>query len=234
MSTETVETTRLTWSGLKEGALISLPFGASSIVYGLVFGLLASDAGLRLAEAVLMSALVFSGTAQIATLHMRDASIGLLPLFATVLVVNARYLLQGAALRPWLNGVSPLQANGTLLFIVDGSFALAMREYARGRRDVGVLLGSCLLSYSTWVIATGFGFYFGRLVSDPKRYGLDFILVAFCGTAAAMMWHGRRDVLTLLAAAVAAALTEKLVGGAWAVVAAGLAGVVVGAFRHGK
>jgi predicted branched-subunit amino acid permease len=234
MTTETQQTTRLTWGGLKEGALISLPFGASSIVYGLIFGLLASDAGLRIAEAVLMSALVFSGTAQIATLQMRDATIGLLPLFATVLIVNARYILQGAALRPWLNGVSPLQANGTLLFIVDGSFALGMREYAKGRRDVGLLLGSCLLSYTTWVVATGFGFAFGRLISDPKRYGLDFILVAFCGTAAAMMWRGQRDVLPLVAAAVAAALTEKMVGGAWAVVAAGLAGVVVGALRHGK
>lgn len=230
----TEEATRLTWGGIREGMLMSLPFGASSIVYGLIFGLLASEAGLRLAEAVIMSALVFSGTAQMAALQMFDGATGLLPIFATVLVVNARYILQGAALRPWFRDLPAAQSSGTLMFLVDGSFAVAMREYAKGRRDAGLLLGSELLSYATWVVATGFGFWFGKLIGDPKRYGLDFILVAFCATAAALMWKGPRDLSLLIAAGLAAAVTDKLAGGAWAVVAAGLAGVLVGALRHGR
>ena len=55
-----------TWAGFRRGAMLSLPFGASSFVYGIAFGVLASEAGLSAAESAVMSATVFSGTAQIA------------------------------------------------------------------------------------------------------------------------------------------------------------------------
>ena len=47
----------------------SLAFGASSFVYGIAFGVLASEAGISMAEAAIMSATVFSGTAQMAVLQ---------------------------------------------------------------------------------------------------------------------------------------------------------------------
>jgi len=59
-----------TWAGFRQGASLSLAFGASSFVYGIAFGVLASEAGLGMVEAAIMSATVFSGTAQMAVLQM--------------------------------------------------------------------------------------------------------------------------------------------------------------------
>ena len=104
----------------------------------------------------------------------------LIAIALTVLIVNIRYVLFGASLRPWLGTLSPLKSTGALLTIVDGSYAIGMREYEKGNRDAGVLAGAGLISFVAWVLATGFGFYMGTLVPNPKAYGLDFVVIAFC------------------------------------------------------
>ncbi len=109
-----------TWGGVKRGIAIALPFGASSVIYGLGFGVLAAQVGLSVAEAVIMSALVFSGTAQLAILQTWSAAPALLPIFATVMIANARYILMGATLRPWL---APLPQGRVMLALLDSSTA---------------------------------------------------------------------------------------------------------------
>jgi predicted branched-subunit amino acid permease len=228
------DTATFTWGGLWRGIVMSLPLGASSILFGLAFGALASGAGLTVAESVLMSAAVFSGTAQLAILQMGVSSLAVLPIFATVLAVNARYILMGAALRPWLGPLPFGKSAFSLFFLVDQSFALAMRERMAGDRDAALFLGSGLVSYITWVAATGGGYLLGQSIGDPKVYGVDFILVAFCAASTVMIWRGREQLLVLVGALAAAVAVERYVGGAWAVVAAGLTAALIGALQHGR
>jgi predicted branched-subunit amino acid permease len=221
-----------TWAGFRQGAALSLAFGASSFVYGIAFGVLASEAGLGVAEAALMSAAVFSGTAQMAVLQMWQATISLMPVFFIVLVMNTRYFLMGAALRPWLGTLPAGKAALCLFFLVDGSFVLAMREKARGNHDAAVLLGSGVVSYAGWVSATVVGYAIGRRLGDPRVYGLDAILVLFCASSVAFMWRGRAQLAPAAGAAAAAIAVDRLGGGAWAIAVAGLAGALIGAVLH--
>jgi predicted branched-subunit amino acid permease len=223
-----------TWAGVKRGIAIALPFGASSVIYGLGFGVLASQVGLSVLEATIMSALVFSGTAQLAVVQTWSATPALLPVFATVMIANARYFLMGAALRPWFAPLRQGRVTLTLLTLVDGAFAIGMRENSSGRRDAGVVLGANLISFTGWVFATGLGFAFGRLVPDPKVFALDFIVVAFCASFAATMWQGRSDWAAVAAAIAAAVLVDRFAPGPWVVVAAAFAGVIVGAAAHDR
>ena len=221
-----------TWAGVKHGINLAIPFGASSVIYGLGFGVLAGQVGLSAIEAVLMSALVFSGTAQLAVVQTWSAAPALLPVFATVFIANARYILMGAALRRWLAPLPQARATLALLFLVDGAFAIGMREKAAGRNDAGVILGAALISYIGWVIATGLGFVVGRLIPDPRIYALDFIIVAFCASSAALMWRGKSDIVPVLAAIATAVLVDRIMPGPWVVIAAAIAGVIMGALRH--
>ena len=50
MTETSVVSPPFTWAGFRHGALLSLAFGASSFVYGIAFGVLASEAGLGLVE----------------------------------------------------------------------------------------------------------------------------------------------------------------------------------------
>jgi predicted branched-subunit amino acid permease len=225
---------RLTGGGVARGIRLALPFGASSLIYGLAFGLMSAQIGMSALESVVMSALVFSGTAQIAILQSWTVIGSLLPLFLTVLVVNARYLLMGAALRPWLGTLSAWKSHLTLFFLVDGAFALCMREHAKGERDAGILLGSGALSYTGWVVGTAGGFIFGALVSNPHALGLDFVIVAFAASSAAFLWRGRIELAPALTAIAAVVAGEYVAPGAWVIVVAGLAAAFVGAIAHGR
>jgi predicted branched-subunit amino acid permease len=223
-----------TWAGVKRGIAIALPFGASSVIYGLGFGVLASQVGLSVLEAVIMSALVFSGTAQLAIVQSWTAGLALLPVFATVMLANARYILMSAALRPWFASLRQGRVTLALLMLVDGSFAIGMRERAAGRNDAGVVLGAGLISYTAWVGSTGLGFALGQLVPDPKVYALDFIIVAFSASAAALMWRGKSDLAPAAVALAAALFVNHVAPGPWVVVAAAFAGVIVGAAAHDR
>jgi predicted branched-subunit amino acid permease len=222
----------LTWRGVVAGMKLALPFGASSVLYGLGFGVLAEQVGLSVIAAVVMSATVFSGTAQIAVLQVWSPTQAILALFAIVMVVNSRYILMGAALRPWLSRIAQWKAIAALLILVDGSFAIGMRERARGEPDAGVLLGAGLISYAGWVVGTGLGFSVGALLPDPRVLALDFMVIAFCASAAALMWKPGLDPWPPVLAAVAACTVQWIFPGAWAVVAAGITGAAVAALRH--
>ena len=225
----------LTAAGLGRGARIGLPFMASSVLYGLAFGLLANETGIAAAEAAAMSLVVFSGSAQVAIVQAWASHPGLLAVFLTVVVANVRYVLMVAALRSYLAPLGPLKATLALLPLVDGSFAIALRERARGDHDAGILLGSSLVSYVGWAVGTVAGAAAGRLVANPKAIGLDFVIVAFCAASAAMMAQGfrrLREICPAAAAMGAVVLCELLAPGPWTVVVAGLTAAIVAALMY--
>jgi predicted branched-subunit amino acid permease len=222
----------LTTDGLRRGAMLALPFCASSVVYGLAFGLLAAGVGMSTVEAVAMSALVFSGSAQVAVLQAWAGAPSYLLVFITVLVANVRYVLMGAALRSWLAPLGGLRACLALLPLVDASFALAFRARANGDHDAGVFVGSGLIAYSGWVLGTAFGAAASRLIANPRAIGLDFIIVAFCAASATMLLRGRSDVWPALAATAAVVVSEQFFPGPWTVIVAGLAGALMAAILY--
>jgi predicted branched-subunit amino acid permease len=222
----------MTGAGIQRGAMLAMPFCISSVAYGLAFGLLAVGVGLSALEAVAMSALVFSGTAQVAVLQAWSSQPSLLVVLITVLVANLRYILISAALRSWLAPLGTLKATFALLPLVDGSYALSSRARADGDQDAGLLVGSAMISYTGWVIGTALGTVAGQLIPNPRAWGLDFIIVGFCAASAALLLRTRSDVLPAIAALAAVILCEMFAPGPWTVVAAGLAGASVAAVLY--
>lgn len=221
-----------TRAGVRHGFVVAQPLAASVVLYGAVFGVLAGESGLSVAEALLMSAFVYSGSAQLAAVEIGVGLAWLPQLLLAVALLNARYLLYGAALRPWLAQVTPAQAYATLFFNGDGSWALSMKAYADGNRDAGFVFGAGFATYLPWVAGTAGGHLLASWVPDPKALGLDFMLVAFAAAIGVGAWRGRSDWMIVVAAAVTALAVFRWLPGGWHIVAAGLAGAVVGALRH--
>jgi predicted branched-subunit amino acid permease len=180
-----------TFAGVRRGFLMAQPLAPGVLVYGLIFGVMAAEAKLSTLEAVLMSAVVYSGSAQMAALQSWSAATLILPLAATILVMNARYLLYGAALWPWMGRLDGARVYPSLFLLGDANWALSLREYSAGRDDVGFVFGSGFAMYVPWVAGTAFGHLGGSLVNRPGQFGFDFILVAVSAASAAAMWRGR-------------------------------------------
>lgn len=91
-------TRQLVWTGFRQ----MVPIGAFVAVFGAAFGLAALQHGLSAASALGMSTLVFAGAAQFAVLDLWGPQVPMLALVLTVFAINARHLLMGATLYPWL------------------------------------------------------------------------------------------------------------------------------------
>ncbi|MGH3148518.1 MAG: AzlC family ABC transporter permease [Rubrobacter sp.] len=222
-----------TLSGALAGARRCVPIAVSGSAIGLVFGALAGQAGLGAGEAVLMSALVFSGAAQFVVIGLWENPLQVATIVLTTLVVGLRHVLMGAALGPAFSKLPRFKAYASVFFMADENWALTMGELAKGRRDGAFLLGGGLLMFAAWTTSTLVGGVFGSAVEEPARWGLDFAFTAVFLALISGMWKGRTDLLPWTVAAAVAVASYQLLPGQWYILLGGLAGSFAGAVRRG-
>lgn len=219
-------------SGLMLGMQLCLPIALSVFTYGLLFGVLARQAGLHVLETLLMSSFVLSGSAQFVALELWRMPLPVGTLIFTTLVLNLRHVLMGMALRPWFAQLSPRAAYTSLFFMADENWALAMRHFAQGGRHAAVLLGSGLLLFVAWVGASCSGHLLGGSIPDPSRWGVDFAFTAVLLALLIGLFKQKSDIVPWVVAAGVAIIAAWWLPGKWYVLIGGLAGSVAGAMQH--
>lgn len=218
-------------SGARLGARQTLPIAPSALAWGIVFGVLARQAGLSLTEALLMSATVFAGASQLVAMEMWRTPLPVLEILLTTLIINLRHVLMGAALHPWFAALTRWQRYGSAFFITDESWALTLNTLQTGRADAAFLLGSGVVLLTTWLSAAVIGQTLGAIISDPARWGLDFASIAVFIALLVGMWRGKASLLPWVVAAAVAVIAARLFPGKWYILVGGLAGSLVGAWR---
>ena len=217
------------------GARACIPVAISVAAYGVVWGVLARGTGLSLVEVIMMSGLVFAGSAQFVALDLwtaTPASLPIGPLILAALIVNLRYLLLTATLRPLFRPEDQLKGALMMGIVSDETWAMTVAEMAKGRGTVAFLLGGGVLAYVCWMATTVAGHTLGSVIDDPTRYGLDF---AFTATFLALllgMWKGRADLVPWLVAALVAIVSARLIEGSWYILIGGIAGSLAGAIAE--
>ncbi|MFB6268587.1 MAG: AzlC family ABC transporter permease [Halobacterium sp.] len=227
-----VQDVTFTAAGFREGFVAGFPVAVGVAGYGVVFGVVASRAGLSVAEAALMSATVLAGAAQLVAVELWADPIPVVAVVTTVAVVNLRYVLMGAALRPWFRQLNPLQAYSSVFFFADENWALTMAALREGSDRGAFLLGSGVVLWALWIASTVVGATAGDLVGDPGRYGLDFVVTALFLTLAAGFWEGTESLRPWLPAAGVALAVHAVVPGQWYILAGALAGAATEVVTH--
>lgn len=222
-----------TWSGFRRGARDGVPLAFSIFAYGLGFGLVAAQAGFGVAKAMATSAAIYSGSAQLAAVNLlQTGEATLFALFAAILVINARYLLFGAALQPWLWTAGPLRSYGSLLLLGDANWLLTMRSIAQGEEDRAYLAGTGAPIALGWLTGTALGAAAVSVLPRPEALGFDLMLPCFAAAMMAAMTRARADLVSVLVGAGAALAIAHLLGPAAGIIGAGLAGGAVAALMH--
>lgn len=222
--------TNFTRREISDGAKLGIPVIISAAPFGLLFGALAVGKGFSTFEAVLMSAAVYGGASQMVGIELFGDRIAPWLIVLSIFAVNFRHLLYSAAIGKHLaHWPSAQQAIGYFV-LTDPTYAESERAAEHGRNlSFAWYMGLSLPIYVSWVIATALGAEFGRLITNPKAFGFDFLLpLYFLG----LLMSFRKRALWLpivLASGVASILAYKYVGSPWHVSLGAIAGIALAA-----
>ncbi len=163
------------WNGFRDGT----PFLLVAMPFGMLFGVLAAEAGLDVLTALAFSLAVFAGTAQFTALQLLQEQAPTVIVLISALAVNLRIAMYSASLTPYL-GAAPLwQRACAAYFTIDQSYALSIVKF-EDTPDMTVpqrlayFFGTCALIAPGWMLATVIGAHVGAQV--PNSWGLDFVL----------------------------------------------------------
>ncbi|HEY6099338.1 MAG TPA: AzlC family ABC transporter permease [Anaeromyxobacter sp.] len=164
-----------------DGCRDELPLLLGVAPFGMIYGLLAVEAGLGKATAQAMSSVVFAGSAQLVATRLVREGAPALVLVLTLFVVNLRHALYSASVAPYVKHL-PLRWRLALAYLLtDEAYAVGGSRYARdgGRPDPSphrhwYFLGAGLTLWASWQLSTAAGVFLGAKV--PAGWSLDFSL----------------------------------------------------------
>lgn len=161
------------WRGFRDAA----PFVLVVSPFALLFGVVATEAGLNLPEVMAFSIAVIAGAAQFTALAMMQDNAPTVIVLASALAVNMRMAMYSAALAPHI-GHLPLWRRATAAyFLVDQAYALSAVEFERRpgmspAEKAAYYAGTIAPVCPLWYVFTWVGAEIGAAV--PPEFALDF------------------------------------------------------------
>lgn len=165
----------MNWKDFRQGLKAGVPvcLGYFSVSFG--FGAMAVAQGLKILDAVLISASNLTSAGQFAGLTVITAGATLPELILTQLVINSRYALMGLALGQRFGPrVGNLPRLAAAFFDTDEVFALGMTR--TGPLSVSYFVGAGAIAALGWTAGTACGAMAGSLLPLSVRLSLGALL----------------------------------------------------------
>lgn len=173
------------------GLYAALPFSVIVVPFGMLFGVVATEAGLQVWETMVFTLAVFAGASQFAAIQTMQEQAPAAIVLVTALAVNLRMVMYSVALAPHY-GTAPRWTRALMsYFLVDQTFATAMMEFEKNPNltmgeKIAFFFGSVTPVAPVWFAATLGGALIGRAV--PEEWALDFALpITFLAMVAPML-----------------------------------------------
>lgn len=189
-----------------QGVKDCLPTLLGYLSIGFAAGVVEKTAGLSIAEIILISTLLYAGSAQFIAAGMIAAGNAGAGIILTILLVNLRHLLLSAALSPYFRHLSPLKNMLIGALLTDEIFGVAIQQSAKRQAiDERWMHGLNVTAYLNWILANIAGAYLGQWIASPEALGLDFALPAmFIGLLVLTIASRSKYKLDIIVALIAA------------------------------
>lgn len=178
------------------------------VPFGVLYGVVALQAGIPPLAAMLMSSIVFAGSAQFLLAQLVGAGAPALLMVGAVGLINLRHALYSASVAPILSKLPRRWKLTLAYFLTDEAYAAAIPHLLDNPRSAfahWILLGSGVALWSGWQISTLFGILLGAQL--PPDLPLDFALpLTFIAIVVPLIIDRPRLLAALAAGAVAVAL----------------------------
>ena len=218
-------------SSFAGGFLAALPFTLIVAPFGVLFGVVATEAGLDLAKTMSMTVVVIAGAAQFTAVQLMTENAPVWTVLAAALAVNLRMMMYSASLQPHL-GSAPFLTRALIAYgNFDQTYGISIARY-ESQPDMPVpakaayFLGAAAAIVPVWCASTFAGAVGGRLI--PEAVALDFAMpIMFLAMVGPML--KTKAHLAAAATSIVVALALVSLPSGVGVLFAGLAAMVVGA-----
>lgn len=204
--------------------------GAAVGLFGVTFGVLATTAGITVAQACLMSLLVFTGASQFAVVGVLGAGGSPASALASALLLASRNGIYGLALHQTLRG-RLLRRLGAAHLVIDESTAMALGQSDPDDAEAAFWVAG-LSVFVFWNLGTLAGALGGTALGDPEAWGLDAAFPAGFIVLAAPHVRSTDGRVAAVAGAVIALVAVPLLPAGSPIVLASLGAVVALAWRR--
>ncbi|GHV27574.1 autotransporter [Synergistales bacterium] len=219
-----------------KGARTAIPIMMGYVPAGFACGVLAQQAGMSVLEVFIMSAIVYTGTSQFITIAQLSAGVSYGMMVLTCGIVNLRYALMSASVAAKFSRLPFLYKVLFGMEISDETFMVnAARSEAASAEELArppliyETLGVTVMSHATWIAATASGCFFGSVIGDAGRFGIDFGLVAVFLALLAPRLKDKKQFLVIIMSGAVAAVSFLMGFGTWSIIIATVAGAALGA-----
>jgi len=215
------------WRGFFAG----VPFLLVVMPFGVLFGVVATEAGLSTMQTMVFSSIVFAGASQFAALQLMVDTAPVAIVVATALAVNLRMAMYSASLSTYM-GDTPFLTRAFVAYLtVDQSYAVSINEFEdrpdlTRQQRIAFFLGSVSPIVPMWSAATALGIWLGEGI--PSWMAFDFAVpICFLAIIAPMM----RTLAHMIAAVTSIVVALLLAGVPYSLglLVAALVAMIVGA-----
>lgn len=193
--------------GVRDQATVAMGIAA----WGLMTGVAMVKSGLSVLEALLMTLIVYAGSAQLAAVPMIAAGAPLWVILAAAFCVNLRFMVFSVHLRPYLMHLPRWQRLVSGYVTGDLSYVFFARRFPKPgqtpeelARQQAYLMGNCAVNYVAWMLASVVGVLLANAI--PTAWGLGFAgILALLGVLSSLASSPLRLVSAGVAGAAAVA-----------------------------
>jgi len=222
-----LETASSRWTWLR-GVTLAAPIVMGYIPIGFAYGVLAQQAGLSPRNTVLMSLLVYAGSAQLIATGLFAAGAPALSIILTTFVVNLRHLLMSAALSPYMRHWRKGELAAFAYELTDESFAVHITRFATDTPSKAAVFATNVTAQLAWILGSWLGVVAGQLIADVKPLALDYALPAMFIALLVMQIKDRAHIIVAVATGLLAVGLTLGGLGHWSVIVATLIGATLG------
>jgi 4-azaleucine resistance transporter AzlC len=174
----TTSSADITFKKILRGIRRASPIVLGYVPIGFAYGVLAGKSGMSEANTLIMSLIVFAGSAQFIAVGLFAAGSGPVAVILTTFVVNMRHMLMAASLAPYLSGWKKRYLAFFSYELTDETFALHSADASRLSDNCTEVLSLNLTAQLAWVLGTVLGIFASGVIGDVKPLGLDYALAA--------------------------------------------------------
>ena len=202
--------------------------------FGLVCGVGAQAAGASVWESFGLSAVMFSGAAQILATQLIAAGAPVAVTILTCFVVGLRFLMYSAAMAPHLKDLPPRWRHASAFLLTDQAFAAGIRRFRASvdrRSAASYFLGAGFLLWATWQCSCLVGYWAGNII--PPAWSLDFIVPLCFLSLLVPTLEDRSTRIAAVAASIAVVALDALPM-RLSLICAGLVGIAAGMIAEAR